>query len=173
MSLVVISRVFLLSLCLSILVWTVYLLLLGKLSPKHKRSFKQVNDGMFVFLVSSSIHDCKAPLSFICHHLVVGFTSGRNCPVKTAQNNPITELFTLQRGNLFNFISKNDKMRWVNGKLLYVFAYWCQEGSILHLFILFRDLCDKCCLPQSLISFCGHREVLSVKNVSTSLEFCL
>lgn len=35
-----------------------------------------------------------------------------------------------------------------------------------------RDLCDKCCLPQPLISFCGHREILSVKNVST-LDFCL
>lgn len=66
MSLVVISRLFLLSLCLSLLVWAVYLLLLGKLSPKHKRSFKQVNDGMFVFLVSSFILDCKIALPLIC-----------------------------------------------------------------------------------------------------------
>lgn len=31
----------------------VYLLLLKQLSPKHKRSSKQVNDGMFLPLVSS------------------------------------------------------------------------------------------------------------------------
>lgn len=56
----------LLSLCLLIPVWIVYLLLLGQLSPKHKRSSKQVNDGMFLPLVSSYLHDCDAP-PFISH----------------------------------------------------------------------------------------------------------
>lgn len=55
------SCVTLVSLCLLIPVWIVYLLLLGQLSPKHKRSSKQVNDGMFLPLVSSHLHDCDAP----------------------------------------------------------------------------------------------------------------
>lgn len=45
---VVVVYVSLLSLCLLIPLWIVYLLLLGQLSPKHKRSSKQVNDGMFL-----------------------------------------------------------------------------------------------------------------------------
>lgn len=53
----------LLSLCLSLPVSIVYLLLLGQLSPKHKRSSKQVNDGMFLLVVRSSLHDCDAPPS--------------------------------------------------------------------------------------------------------------
>lgn len=50
---VVIVHMLLLSLCLLIPVRIVYLLLLGQLSPKHKRNFKQVNDGMFLPLVNS------------------------------------------------------------------------------------------------------------------------
>ena len=71
----VINHESLLSLCLLILVWIVYLLLLGQLSPKHKRSSKQVNDGMFLPLVSSYLHDCDA--SFISHDegLILSFTS--------------------------------------------------------------------------------------------------
>lgn len=60
---VIINHMLLLSLCLLIPVWIVYLLLLGQLSPKHKRSSKQVNDGMFLPLVSSYLHDCDAPHS--------------------------------------------------------------------------------------------------------------
>lgn len=41
--------------CLSLLVWALGLLLLGELSPKHKRSYKKVNHGTSVFLVRSSI----------------------------------------------------------------------------------------------------------------------
>lgn len=48
LSLLVFSPLSLLSLCLSLLVGTVYLLLLGKLSPKHKRSCKQVDRGMLI-----------------------------------------------------------------------------------------------------------------------------
>lgn len=44
----------------------VYLLLLKQLSPKHKRSFKQVNDGMFLPLVSSST-PWSLPPPFISH----------------------------------------------------------------------------------------------------------
>lgn len=54
--------------CLSVFLipmWIVYLLLLGHLSPKHKRNSKQVNDGMFLPLVSSYLHDCVA---FISHN---------------------------------------------------------------------------------------------------------
>lgn len=46
LSLLVFSPLSLLSLCLSLLVGTLYLLLLGKLSPKHKRSCKHVDHGM-------------------------------------------------------------------------------------------------------------------------------
>lgn len=60
---VISSHVLLLSpVCLSIPLWIVYLLLLGQLSPKHKRSSKQVNDGMFLPLVSSSLHDLNDPV---------------------------------------------------------------------------------------------------------------
>lgn len=40
--------------CLLILVWcVVYLLLFGQLSPRKKKSFKQVPDGMFIFFLYS------------------------------------------------------------------------------------------------------------------------
>lgn len=58
---VFINHLLFLSLCLSIPVWIVYLLLLGQLSPKHKRSSKQVTDGMFIPLVSSYLHNRDAP----------------------------------------------------------------------------------------------------------------
>lgn len=71
--LVVVLHVLLLSLCLSVALWIVYLLLLGQLSPKHKRSCKQVNDGMFLPVLPHSSMTPPPPL--ISHGGVLKYMS--------------------------------------------------------------------------------------------------
>lgn len=85
--------------------WTVYLLLLGKLSPKHKRNFKQVNDGMFVFLVSSFIHDFHSHSSAIIK--VFMLASRQDSTVVCSQQMvklDISLLIEAKRGHIFTFL---------------------------------------------------------------------